>query len=204
VLAAGPWAVGQRAVNPSYLVVNVMSQLWWTIGAQEWAPVAATSRAMLDELTATDPHLPPDWATVSEDGARVGPASSPSGESPRYGYDGVRVLVQLAVDCDASGQAIAARSWPFLSEHSPDLAAAYSLTGEPVDTAITHPAALAGAAAAAAAAGEEDAAAQMLDTADARDDEHSTYYGAAWVALARIWLDTDLLGGCRPREPLPA
>jgi hypothetical protein len=25
---------------------------------------------------------------------------------------------------------------------------------------------------------------------------------AAWVALARVWLDTDMLGGCRPGEPL--
>ena len=199
MLAAGPWAVDSRVVNPSYLVVNVMSHLWWTTSERAWASVAATSRSTLDDLTAVAPHLPPDWAVVSEDGADARPAPSPAGESPRYGYDAVRVLVQLAVDCDRTGQTLAARAWPFLGERTEDLAAAYSLSGEPVDTA-THAAALAGAAAAAAAAGDGDAAADLLDAADSLDDEHRTYYGAAWIALARVWLDTDLLGGCRPGD----
>jgi hypothetical protein len=73
---------------------------------------------------------------------------SPAGESPRYGYDALRVLVQLAVDCDRSGQSIAARPWPFLrGEVGDGLAVAYDL------------------------------------------------------ALGRVWLDTDLLGGCRPGHP---
>jgi endoglucanase len=204
VLAAGPWAVGERVVNPSYLVVNVMSHLWW-LGAREWAPVAATARSMLDELTARAPHLPPDWATVAADDAGVAPASSPSGEPPRYGYDAVRVVVQLAVDCNVTGQGIAARPWPFLGDQAEDggLAVAYSLSGDVLDAA-SHPVAWAAAAASAAAAGDEDASESLLDEADARDDEHPSYYGAAWVALARVWLDTDRLGGCRPGEPRSA
>jgi endoglucanase len=202
VLAAGPWAVPRRTVNPSYLVVGMMSHLWWTASeTRAWAPVAATSRELLDELTAAVPHLPPDWATVSGDGTDVRAAAAPSGEGPRYGYDALRVLVQLAVDCDRSGQSIAARPWSFLrGEVGDGLAVAYDLEGGPVDTA-THPAALVAAAASAAAAGDGDAAGLLLDVADDLDARHPTYYGAAWVALGRVWLDTDLLGGCRPGHP---
>jgi hypothetical protein len=52
----------------------------------------------------------------------------------------------------------------------------------------SHPAAWAAAAAsaAAAAAGDDNASDYHLDAAD---------------ALARVWLDTDLLGGCRPGDP---
>ncbi len=202
VLAAGPWAVPSRTVNPSYLVVGMMSRLWWTADeSRAWGPVAATSRDLIDELTATAPHLPPDWATVGSDGTDAEAADAPSGESPRYGYDALRVLVQLAVDCDRTGQSIAARPWPFLrGEVGDGLAVAYDLEGAPVDP-TTHPAALVAAAASAAAAGEADAATLLLDVAADVDARHPTYYGAAWIALGRVWLDTDLLGGCRPGHP---
>ena len=32
-------------------------------------------------------------------------------------------------------------------------------------------------------------------------ERYPTYYGAAWVAIARLWLDTDLLGGCGTAAP---
>jgi endoglucanase len=41
----------------------------------------------------------------------------------------------------------------------------------------------------------------LLDAADALDARAPSYFGAAWIALARLWLDTDLLGGCRPGAP---
>jgi len=55
-----------------------------------------------------------------------------------------------------------------------------------------------GAAASADAAGDHGDADRLLDTATALDRRHPTYFGAAWIALARLWLDTDRLGGCRP------
>jgi endoglucanase len=156
---------------------------------------------MLATLTSTAPHLPPDWSTVTANGTNPQPRASPGGVSPRYGYEAARVLVQLAVDCRASGQAIAARAWPFLRrEASGTLEAEYTLAGEPLGRS-THPLGLVAAAASAAAAGASDDAARLLDAADAHDDRFPTYYGAAWIALARLWLDTDLIGGCRPGDP---
>jgi hypothetical protein len=36
----------------------------------------------------------------------------------------------------------------------------------------------------------------LRDRAESLEDDHATYYGAAWVALARVMLDTDRLGRC--------
>ena len=36
------------------------------------------------------------------------------------------------------------------------------------------------------------------------DEQAPSYFGAAWIALGRLWLDTDLLGGCRPGAPTRA
>lgn len=197
VLLAGPWARHERVVNASYFVVGMMSRLWWA-GDRRWAPVAASSRDMLDALTASAPHLPPDWSTLDASGGNPVARPSLGGDSPRYGYEAGRALVQLAVDCNPRGRAVAARAWPFLERQSQArLVASYSLTGEALDD-DTHSLAYAAAAASAAAAGDADAAARLLDAADAHDDRYPTYYGAAWTALARLWLDTDLLGGCRP------
>jgi endo-1,4-beta-D-glucanase Y len=199
-LVAGPWAREKRVVNPSYLVVGTMSVLWAT-GDHEWAPVAATSRAVLAEMTEAPPHLPPDWATVGAGIDDWQAISSPAGDGSRYGYDAARVLVQLAVDCDADGQAIAARPWSFLAgEADGTVEAVYALSGEPL-VDHSHPVGLVAAAASAAAAGDPTRAGDLLDDAESLDGAHPSYFGSAWVALGRIWLDTDLLGGCRPGAP---
>ena len=56
-----------------------------------------------------------------------------------------------------------------------------------------------GAAGSAWAAGATGSARVLLDQAEAWDAERPTYYGAAWLALARMWLTTDLLGSCAQR-----
>jgi endoglucanase len=117
------------------------------------------------------------------------------------GYEAGRAYVQLAVDCDPAGQAIAARAWPFYARQAGGtIEAAYRLDGTPA-THATHPLALVAAAATAAAAGDEGAAGRLLDRATALDAEHPSYYGAAWVAIGRLWLQTPDLGGCRPGAP---
>jgi hypothetical protein len=80
-----------------------------------------------------------------------------------------------------------ARRWPFLGDRSQDggPAVEHSRSGDSLDTA-SHPAAWPAVAASAAAAGDDNASDYHLDAAD---------------ALARVWLDTDLLGGCRPGQP---
>lgn len=61
VLVAGPWARHDGVVNPSYLTTVLMTPLW-RMGQHDWAAVAATSRQLLDDLTADAPHLAPDLA----------------------------------------------------------------------------------------------------------------------------------------------
>jgi hypothetical protein len=77
-----------------------------------------------------------------------------------------------------------------------DVHAAYALDGTPTTTA-THPLALVAAAAVADAAGAPGAARRLLDRANELDRRDPTYYGAAWLAIGRLWLDTASLGGCR-------
>jgi endoglucanase len=205
VLVAGPWAAQTRTVNASYLATPAMSVLWDTLGEPRWGPVAAWSRGLLDALTAQPPHLPPDWATVDATGDDPRAQPSPAGDPPRYGYEAARVIIQAAVDCRAAGQDVAARAWPFLAAEVDGgvLVATYTLDGRRLGPE-RHPLALVAAAAAAAAGGDEQRAADLLDSADDLDGEAPTYFGAAWIALGRLWLDTDLLGGCRPGAPARA
>jgi endo-1,4-beta-D-glucanase Y len=197
VLLAGPWATGERVANPSYFVLGLMSVLY-DAGDLGWQDVAASSRRLLDVATATPPALVPDWVTVAPDGASLAATSSPGGDDPVSGYEAGRAYVQLAVDC-GGGRELAARAWPFLAAEARDggtVNAAYALDGTP-HTTSAHPLALVAAASSAAAAGEPDASAQLLDRATELGAEHPTYYGAAWIAIARLWLETDELGGCR-------
>ncbi len=196
VLVAGPWARHSGEVNPSYLVVPAMSQLWWLTGDSRWADVAASARSMLTELGVDAPHLAPDW---SDRGVPAQPASSPSGASPRFGYDAARVPIQLAADCNRAGIEVAAAMWPFFSDRAGDVRAEYDLDGRAIGSstgATRHPITVLAAAASAHAAGAGTSATRLLDRAARMDDASPTYYGAAWVALARLWLTTDRLGGC--------
>lgn len=199
VLVAGPWATPWRVVNPSYLVLPLMSRLY-RAGEWGWRDVAASSRHLLAQVTAEPPHLVPDWATVSADGTALAPRGAPGGGEALSGYEAGRAYVQLAVDCDPAGRELAARAWPHFARESADggtVNAAYRLDGSGATTA-THPLALVAAAASARAAGDEAASRALLDRADELQARHPTYYGAAWIAIGRLWLDTDLLGGCAP------
>jgi endo-1,4-beta-D-glucanase Y len=202
VLLAGPWAAAERVVNPSYFAVGLMSLQYDATGDQRWQPVAATARRLLDEMTATAPSLVPDWAAVAADGSGVTARPPPSGGDVTSGFEAGRAYVQLAVDCDARGPAIVARAWPFWrAEAQGTINAAYRLDGSPATTA-THPLAVVAAAAAADAAGDDATADELLDRASDLDRRTPTYYGAAWVAIGRLWLDTPDLGGCRRWESL--
>jgi endoglucanase len=55
---------------------------------------------------------------------------------------------------------------------------------------------LVGAAAAAQAAGQAHARDQLLAAAQAINNRFPTYYGAAWLAIARVELFSSALGGC--------
>ena len=169
-------------VNPSYWSPKAFQQLGFE-------KVAASSRQLTERLLASG--LPPDWARVESFG--VVPSGPPSGGEPAYSYDAVRLPVRLAESCDPADRELAARMWPRLRDRPG--AARRALDGTPA-TGDEHPAALAGAAAAAWAAGDHHAADELLDRAADLDEEHPSYYGAAWVALARAMLENDALGRC--------
>jgi endoglucanase len=188
VVVAGPWARGPRMVNPSYLSPRAAALL--AAWDPRWAAVARSSRRLADKLTAGG--LPPDWAQLDPYG--ISPAPAPgTGEQPRYGYDALRLPLRFAESCDPEDRAIAARLWPRLQAAAG--VPVRGLDGRPAAGGESAPA-LAGAAGAAQAAGDRAAASRLLDQADASEADHSTYYGAAWVALARTMLDTGALGHC--------
>jgi endoglucanase len=180
VLVAGPWT--QDVVNPSYWSPRAFAAI-------ERVDLNEPARRLTDQLTANG--LPPDWAQVQDWGAV--PTGPPSGGDPVYSYDAVRLPIRLAESCQAEDRALAARLWPRLRD-DPGVARR-ALDGTPL-TEDQHPAALAGAAAAAHAAGDQQAASELLDRAAQLDEQHPSYYGAAWVELTRAMLKPGALGTC--------
>ena len=194
-----------RTVNASYLATPAMSLLWESLGEQRWGPVATWSRRF-----ARRPHgdrartCRPTGRPSTPPGASPRRSRAHAGDPPRYGYEAARVIVQAAVDCSAAGQDVAAAGVAV-----PRRRGGWRDVGGDVHArranrlgADRHPLALVAAAAAAAASERvRTAAADLLDDADALDERAPSYFGAAWIALGRLWLDTDLLGGCRPGLP---
>jgi endoglucanase len=202
VLLAGPWARWGGVVNPSYFALSGMAALGQASGDARWRELAASSEAITARLVARRVPLPPDWATVDGGGTprATGPPRS-AGAPAVYGFEAVRLPVRFAASCRAGARKIAARPWPFLRDTAArqgGLSAAYYRDGRPA-APYSHPAALVGAAGAAAAAGDRSASNRLLRHAAAMDDRSPTYYGAAWVALGRVLLQTRLLGGCGAR-----
>lgn len=175
LLAAGPWAVDPRTVNPSYLARCDYGQLAELTGDDGWERLGDDALDVVAGLA--DDGLPPDWAQVT-DGGEVVPVADADGTegTGRYGLDAARIPVRLA-PCD-EGRDIAAALWDRLGD------------GEGAD-ASEHPLGLVGAAAAALAAGDDDEARRFL--ADAQDlaEASPTYYGTAWVAFGEALLADD-------------
>jgi endo-1,4-beta-D-glucanase Y len=208
-LAAGPWAIGRRAsiVNPSYFDPRTFQILERETGDQRWRELRIAGYTMLDRLMARPPALPPNWATARPSGAvRPRPELGDPGAGVHYGFDAVRVLIRGAQDCAEPskdpearfvpfGLRLAARAWPFFREQGSAIAAVYSPNGRALSEQ-QHPVGYVAAAAAAGAAGNPQARDRLLDQAEALDRRSRTYYGAAWVALGRVALTTDLLGRC--------
>ena len=197
VLMAGPWARSLPAwIDPSYFIPGAFRLLYRTTGDARWRAVNRSSLSLLEHLTEPIPHLPPDWARLSFQGLAI-PAPAPAGGGmAEFGLDAVRVPVQMAEDCRPAGRRIAASLWPFFRQAATSgIVTRYDLQGHPL-TQDRHPTGWVAAAAAAEAAGHQAWALSALDHAQRMEAQHSTYYGAAWVALGRILLTTRWLGGC--------
>jgi hypothetical protein len=192
VLTAGPWAVMPPVtVNPSYFSPATFAALQAASGDDRWGTLAATSRSITSALMRAPSRLPPDWARLEDD--KTVPIGSPSNpQAPaRFGFDAARVLIRMAED--PAGRLIVARAWPVFAGRNPtNLPIAHSLSGRAIGNTL-NPVVLVAAAGAADAAGHTAARDGLLDSAAALDRRFPTYYGAAWVALGRIMLTTNLL-----------
>jgi hypothetical protein len=121
------------------------------------------------------------------------PAGPPSGGSPAYSYDAVRLPIRLAESCDPADRELAAKLWPKLRDQPGT--ARRALDGAP-QAGDEHAVALVGAAAAAWAAGDREAYRTLMDRAGELDDERPSYYGSAWIELTRAMLESGSLGDC--------
>lgn len=189
VLLAGPWAKERRLVNPSYVSPCTYKELDAAAPDQRWKRLATSGYAMTESLLA-EGRLPSDWARFESDGAQARPIGKPDDPEspPQYGLDAARLPFRLAEACDGRGPELAAKLWPRLRGlDGGGAAVAYSLDGKRLD-ADENPVGLVAAAAAARAAGQEDQAERLLSDATKLERRHSTYYGAAWLALGQALL----------------
>ncbi len=198
ILVAGSWARQEPyAYNPSYPSPAAFSVLHKASADPRWLELAAGSYAATKAFLDRDP-LPPDWAEVDSRGAiqATSGAAGHSSEGVRYSYDAARMPLRYAESCSADDVALAARLSGPLSR-PPEHAAARTLDGEPIgaDASVV---ALAGLAAGFAAAGDPQRSAAGLVAADQVQQQHPSYYGAAWNALGQLLLTDSTLGGCPP------
>jgi cellulose synthase (UDP-forming) len=225
-LVAGPWARDPVVVNPSYFSPRAYADLARADDDPRWRQLVSSSHAVVSQLIAGGRALPPDWATTagttagsiagttagSTAGTTAGSTAASTGASttgaaravgnpgnpfaavrPTSSFDAVRVALRYAASCSGADRQLAASLWP-LYRRDPGRDA-YRLDGSP-SSPYVHAVSFVGAAAAAHAAGDRAASTRLLARAQAENDLYPSYYGAAWIALGRVLLTTNALGGC--------
>ena len=198
-LAAGPWATGDPiTIDPGYETPAALMELERLTGDARWGAVLDAMRKLAGNL-ATKTPLPPDWVSMTVSDAKVQPIAPPdhSASVARYGLDAARLVAWSGADCDAASRA-SAIGWAKALTDRPR-ALARELTGSPIGTDESA-ASEAAAAVAMDASGDSKTAGAWLDDARRFDQDHSTYYGAAWVALGEALVDAHAPLGCGP-EP---
>ena len=197
VLVAGPWARSTGVIDPSYFSPAAFQTLFLATGDRRWVTLEQSSETIVAALTdhAGERRLAPDWARISAAGTAT-PSAAPSGASPRFSYDALRLPVRMLAAGSATGRTLAARSWRFFAGAggTGPAASAYTLAGRPLVHARV-PALMAAAAAAAGAAGDQRAAALLLARAGASNAQAPTYYGTAMLALTELTLTQSALPG---------
>jgi len=123
-------------------------------------------------------------------------AAGRGNDGVRYGYDASRMPIRFAESCHHDDLVLAARLIAPL-DRFPGAAAARDLGGQPL-TSDESAVASAGRAGAYAAGGDTAAARVELTRMAELARSSPTYYGAAWNALGRMMLTSDVLGGCPP------
>ena len=197
MLAAGPWATGSPVtLDPSYWAPVAFEQLAEITGDLRWQELDDATLDLSTALTAGGHLLPPDWARV--DGTTPVGTPSPNGDAHfvQYGLDAQRLVVWLATGCNPSARQLAARLNSALTGREEALA--LSPDGVVINLQ-TNATPLIAAAAAAQAAGDNARRDRLFARAAEVNRQQPTYYGAAWLALGRTLLTTNLLGGCPGR-----
>lgn len=190
VLAAGPWAVSDGVVDPSYWMPAVFDGLASMTGDRRWAQAADTAVALVSQLTDAGRRLPPDWARLQ--GSTLTPTPAPGGTpSTQYGLDAQRIPVWFATSCSAPARKLAATWWSLLSVGDGKTAIALSLDGQVYNSA-KNPLSMVAAAATAEAAGDSASGHGLMASAAAQATQAPTYYGDAWLALGQALLDGKL------------
>ncbi len=197
VLVAGPWAVPDGWVNPSYASPVAHDVLGELTGDPAWDRLTDTGVAVAEASSPGD--LVPDWARLADGAveARPGPSDDQAHRRIGHGFDAMRTTVRHAVACAPAAVRVAAAVDDDYDRASRDgvPAGRLGLDGSVLDP-DGHPLASVAAAAASLAAGDRDDAARLLALATEQVADAPTYYGAAWLALGRLWLSTERLGGC--------
>jgi endoglucanase len=192
-LVAGPWAtVEPVTVNPSYASPRAYDVLAEHRPDGPWQDLADAVPSHLGQLGLAEGSLPPDWAVLDPGGLLVpsGPPADRTAE-PQFGFDAARVPVRLAESCRQVDR---------------DLASALALGEGPalprgLDSSTgggsaPHAVGAVALAAVADARGDDAGAGRWLAEAERLEASNPSYYGAAWLALGRVLLTTDLLGAC--------
>ena len=196
---AGNWARQEPyAYNPSYPSPVAFDLLHQASGDPRWIELAAGSRAATERFPrprSACPRTGPRWTAEEE----FGPPQERQGTAAReFGTattpPGCRCVMPNRAPSD--DVALAARLSAPLSR-APRHAAVRNLDGEPIGTDESV-VAMAGLAAVYAASGDRNGSAAALVAADQVQQQHPSYYGAAWNALGRLMLTDRTLGGCPP------
>lgn len=198
VLVAGPWARNEPWVNPSYASPAAFAAIDDLSDDPAWSTLDDGGRRVATGATA-GADLPADWAVLRPDA--IEPSGAPGGSAdatPGHGYDAGRVAIRWAVDCDDEGVRIAASMRDEYDRAAGDDGRPPAVLGLDGSPRAGHgsPLLTVAHAAAAHADGDAAAAAWLLGVAEDQAARHPSYYGDAWVALGRLWLTTDRLGGC--------
>ncbi len=198
ILLPGVWAAGgpDYDYNPSYASPVSFAVLAESTGDERWTELGTGGTRVTAAFLAESP-LPPDWAEVTAAGeVHAMPGAAGNGDDVRYSYDAARLPLRFAESCLDEDRRLAAQTLAPLLQEDP-LPASLDLGGTALN-ADEHPLAYLARAAAAASAGQQPDAIEDIDRATETAQQYGTYYGAAWIALGRLMLETDTLGGCAP------
>lgn len=177
VLVAGPWAVGRRITNPSYFAPVAFER--FAAFDPAWDAVRATSLDIAAQLTEGGEALPPDWASVDQEGTAHPTGRPDAGSAAGYGLDAPRMVIRFAASCDGRARALSARAWDRFAGTT------WGADSHPIDVVT--------AAAAAHAAGMTSDRDRLLKHAERIAAGRPSYYGSAWAALGPAMLDEDAL-----------